>query len=216
MKPDIAANTTIIEELLLSTKREGMDKLIEHMKEHGFFTSPGSTRFHGCYKGGLAVHSIGVYEMLVSFAGLLRLECPADSLIIAPLLHDLCKMGAYIGEEKPYTYNRSQPKGHAVLSITRISRFIKLTDLEDKMIRYHMGVYGLVEFDGQKGEYPLRGGGLANAWHHHPVVKVMYFCDELATLEEKADEEPPCLGCVKINTEECNDGCPHSQKPSGL
>ena len=187
-KPNIQLNTTIVEELLLSTKRDGMEKLLEHMREWGFFTSPASTKFHGCYKGRLVVHSIGVYELLDSFAGLLDLECPADSLIIAPLLHDLCKMGAYQGNEKLYTYNRSNPPGHATLSISRISRFIKLTELEEKMIRYHMGVYGLVEFDGKKGEYPLRGGGLANAWNHHPIVKVMYFCDELATLEEKAEE----------------------------
>lgn len=191
-KPDIQLNTTIVEELLLSTKRDGMEKLLEYMRTGGFFTSPGSTRFHGCYKGGLAVHSIGVYELLDSFAGLLRLECPADSLIIAPILHDLCKMGAYLGDKKPYTFNRANPKGHAVLSIDRISRFIKLTELEEKMIRYHMGVYGLKEFQDKdkkaKGEYTLRHGGMANAWHHHPIVKVMYFCDELATLEEKADE----------------------------
>ena len=187
-KPDIQLNTTIIHELLRSTNRDGMDNLLEYMSTGGFFASPGSTRFHGCYEGGLAVHSIGVYELLDSFAGLLRLECPADSLIIAPILHDLCKMGAYIGDRKPYTWNRANPKGHAVLSIERISRFIKLTELEDKMIRFHMGVYGLKEFDDKKGEYPLRGGGMANAWHHHPIVKAMYFCDELATLEEKADE----------------------------
>ena len=68
------------------------------------------------------------------------------------------------------------------------------------MIRYHMGVYGLNEFDERSGEYPLRGDqsktseqrrgqSLANAWHHYPIVKLMYFCDELATLSEKASEQ---------------------------
>ena len=185
---ELVANQKLIEELLLSTKRDGMDNLLEYMSTGGFFTSPGSTRYHGCYKGGLAVHSLGVYDLLDTFAPSFKLDCPADSLIIAPLLHDLCKMGAYQGNEKPYTYNRINPPGHATLSITRITRFIELTELEDKMIRYHMGVYGLREFDEKKGEYPLRGGGMANAWHHHPIVKVMYFCDELATLDEKANE----------------------------
>jgi 23S rRNA maturation-related 3'-5' exoribonuclease YhaM len=160
MNPDIQQNQTTVVNLLLSTKREGMESLLVYMKEGGFFTSPGSTRYHGCYEGGLVVHSIGVYELLDSFAGLLSLECPADSLIIAPLLHDLCKMGSYTGYEKPYGYNRSHPKGHAKLSIERISRFIKLTELEEKMIQFHMGVYGLVEFQDEdkkhKGEYTLR------------------------------------------------------------
>lgn len=34
-----------IKELLLSTGRKGMDKLIEHMENEGFFTAPCSTRF---------------------------------------------------------------------------------------------------------------------------------------------------------------------------
>ena len=35
-----------IKELLLSTGRKGMDKLIEHMENEGFFTAPCSTRFN--------------------------------------------------------------------------------------------------------------------------------------------------------------------------
>jgi hypothetical protein len=72
--------------------------------------------------------------------------------------------------------------------VARVKQFINISELEEKMILYHMGVYGLHEFEEGKGEYPLRGGGLANAWYHHPAVKVMYFCDELATLGEKARE----------------------------
>ena len=32
------------------------------------------------------------------------------------------------------------------------------------------------------------GKSMANAWYHNPIVKMMYFCDEIATLEEKAKE----------------------------
>lgn len=42
-----------IKELLLSTGRKGMDKLIEHMENEGFFTAPCSTRFHLAEEGGL-------------------------------------------------------------------------------------------------------------------------------------------------------------------
>jgi len=79
------------------------------------------------------------------------------------------------------------------------------------MIRYHMGVYGLNEFykkdDWQTGEYPLRGDhiaceglskeeskaarygkSMANAWYHNPIVKLLYICDELETLQSKAAE----------------------------
>ena len=50
--------------LLKSTNREGMDKVIEFMEKSDFFTAPASTKFHGAYEGGLAEHSFKVYEIL--------------------------------------------------------------------------------------------------------------------------------------------------------
>jgi 23S rRNA maturation-related 3'-5' exoribonuclease YhaM len=175
-------------ELLKKSERDGIDNLINYLEIEGFFTAPASTRFHGCFAGGLAEHSLNLYEMLSGYNQSLKLGIEENSIIIAALLHDVCKIGAYLGNEKPYKWNRGQPSGHATLSIVRISPFIKLTELEEKMILYHMGVYGLVEFDEDKGEYPLRGGSMANAWYHHPIVKVMYFCDEIETLQAKAKE----------------------------
>ena len=205
-------------ELLQSTKRVGIDELIEWLTKEGFFEAPASTRFHGCYEGGLADHSLGVYELMkelcpngiaeVTGSGQKPLPMDSNTIIIATLLHDVCKVGAYIGNEKPYKWNKSQPKGHATLSIERIKKFIELSELEELMIRYHMGVYGLNEFyekgGWQSGEYSLRGDhsedknltkeesqkarygqSMANAWYHNPICKVMYFCDELETLSNK-------------------------------
>ena len=100
-------------------------------------------------------------------------------------------LAAYLGDSKPYTWHREQPRGHAMLSLIWIQEHIKLTELEELMIKFHMGVYGLNEYDQRKGEYSLRDGGMANAWYHHPIVKVMYFCDELETLQAKAREAEP-------------------------
>lgn len=214
-----------IVKLLRSTKRNGIESLIEYLDNKGFFEAPASTRFHGAHPGGLAEHSLRVYELLIHNtinrkldetlgSGQKPLPIDNNTFIIAALLHDICKIGAYVGTESPYKWNRQQPKGHALLSIARIKKHIKLTELEEMMITYHMGVYGLNEFydedDWQTGEYPLRGDhtndegmtkeeskkfrygkSLANAWYHNPIVKVMYFCDELATLEEKAKCEYP-------------------------
>ena len=46
--------------LLKQTNREGMDKLIEFLERTDFFEAPASTRFHGCFKGGLLEHSLKV------------------------------------------------------------------------------------------------------------------------------------------------------------
>ncbi len=201
--------------LLKSTNRKGIDALIKQLEDTGFFECPASTKFHGCFKGGLAEHSLGVYELLLEYNNKFKLdsisafgqeplEIMPENLIIAALLHDVCKVGAYLGNSQPYQWNRQQPKGHALLSIERIKKHIELMELEELMIKYHMGVYGLTEFEEKSGEYPLRGNdslpkeerrgkSLANAWYHNPIVKVMYFCDELETLESKVNDIPTAL-----------------------
>ena len=47
--------------LLRQTNREGMEQLIEFLNKTDFFEAPASTRFHGCFKGGLVEHSMKVY-----------------------------------------------------------------------------------------------------------------------------------------------------------
>ncbi|MBN2312339.1 MAG: HD domain-containing protein [Sedimentisphaerales bacterium] len=223
---DVSTKERIIE-LLRSTNRKGVDGLIAFLEEEGFFASPASTQFHGAYPGGLAEHSLRVFQLLDGYSNeidLVTATLPGqkpipieyDNIVIAGLLHDICKVGAYIGTEAPYTWNKKQPRGHALLSLQRIRRFIKLKDLEAMMIRYHMGVYGLYEFYeegsweyGVNAEYPIRGDhsrddklskeesqkarygqSLRNAWYHNPIVKLMYFCDELATMWDARGRPP--------------------------
>lgn len=204
-----------------------MCELRTYLKWEGFYTSPASTKYHGCYEGGLAQHSYDVYCQLVARVATLRLgevmsfgqkplPIKPENLIVAALLHDVCKIGAYLGDAKPYKWNRAQPKGHALLSIERISQYIELEPIEELMIRYHMGLYGLHEFEG-KGEYPLQGKSqgskedrygksLRNAWYHNPICKVIYFCDELATLSEKAREFQTAQELLKSEPVSCDGG----------
>jgi hypothetical protein len=214
----ILENKETIIKLLTQTKRKGVKSMIDWMGSAGFFDSPASMKFHGDYEGGLAAHSLAVYFMLLDYHekfNLAKIDAPGqnqlpinpENLVIAALLHDVCKAGAYLpnpGGKTPYKGNKAHPKGHATLSLEIIQRHITLEPLEEMMIRYHMGVYGLNEFykpdDWQSGEYPLRGEddkpkeerygkSLANAWYHNPIVKVMCFCDELVTLGEKTGEQ---------------------------
>ena len=52
------------ENLLLSTKREGVEALLEFVRKSDFYTAPASTRFHSCHEGGLLEHSLNVYKCL--------------------------------------------------------------------------------------------------------------------------------------------------------
>ena len=84
-------------ELLKSTKREGIEDLINFIEKTDFFTAPASTRFHGDYEGGLLEHSMKVYEILKHKAknNVMKMEFAEDTLIIIGLLHDICKVNFY-------------------------------------------------------------------------------------------------------------------------
>ena len=171
MQPiDIDANRTKIIELLESTKREGMDKLICKLKSTDFFTAPASINYHLNRPGGLAQHSINVCETLRLLSEKIH-TIPIDSIIIASLLHDVCKIGMYIATNTGYIYNKNQPKGHGALSVKRVSFFIELSPLEEKMIRWHMNKY---EEGFEKSETVLKKA--------FPEVFLIYFADHMSSL----------------------------------
>lgn len=176
-----SGNREIIVTLLESANRDGMDNLIKWNEE--FFTSPASHKYHGAYQGGLAEHSLNVYFKLRELLDQAEVAANAGSIIIAGLLHDLCKVGAYTGTAGAYAYNKDHPEGHATQSVEIIKRFITLTDLEEKMIRYHMGSWRAT---GRNAEYTLEE--LHNAYIEYPAVNIMHIADQMATHIEIAEE----------------------------
>lgn len=162
-----------------SVEREGMKELIQYMNEKGFFEAPASTRWHGVYNGGLVVHSHLIFELLSRKVLEFDLKFPVDSMIICSYGHDLCKAGAYLSDGcGGYIWNNNNGKGHALLSIQRLKRFIELKPEEEEIIRYHMGFYGTREF-GRYGEYSLHE--LTEAYNKLKIAKLFYFCDDMAT-----------------------------------
>ena len=142
-------------------KREGADKLLEFLLSSDFFTAPASTRFHGSYEGGLVEHSINVYECLEDYLSRPRvkevygLQFSEETVAIAALLHDLCKVNCYkkgtrnvkdkngVWQTVPtYDFCDQLPYGHGEKSVYIISGFMKLTREEAFAIRYHMGFSG--------------------------------------------------------------------------
>ncbi len=144
-------------------RREGADKLLAYLDSPAsdFFTAPASARFHGAYAGGLAEHSVNVYECLADYLArdrvraLYGLTVPEESVAIAALLHDLCKINCYKPgfrnvKDDNGTWNRvptfefqdQLPYGHGEKSVYIISGFMRLTREEAFAIRYHMGFSG--------------------------------------------------------------------------
>lgn len=152
-------------ERLLSTKREGMENVIKHLERLGFFTAPASTKFHLNVKGGLMQHSWNVCntammlrEQMIQMKPELAEKLPVESVIIAALLHDVCKSNIYKdailnrkndqgywekvpGYEVDYS---SLPLGHGEKSVIMLLTLgLKMTRDEMLAIRWHMTAWEL-------------------------------------------------------------------------
>ena len=169
-----------IEELLLNTEREGMNKLLTHMDEYGFYNAPCSGSHHLAKEGGLAEHSLNVCEAALKLAGTLNSEVHINSVIICALLHDIGKMGQYNkpnyvpnmlkgratkanpnpepyqSPAKPYITNPELLYiDHEVRALSIISKYIDLTEEEQQAILWHNGLYGNFKYQIQGKETPL-------------------------------------------------------------
>ena len=89
-------------ELLRSTGRQGIEEVINYLEKSGFYTAPASTKHHLSFEGGLMEHSINVYDMVMALRGPIVVmkpemeeKLPEESIIIAALLHDVCKANIY-------------------------------------------------------------------------------------------------------------------------
>lgn len=164
----------------IAEKRPGFDKLIEHMDKHGFFESPCSTKFHNSWRGGLLDHSYKIYLLMSDMTKRLNIIVSDDTLFICSFLHDACKIGAYLTDGGgSYYWNSGQPKGHALLSIERAKLFVQLTEQEEAIIKYHMGIYGTKEFKLDTGEYTI--AEMVEAYNREPLAKLFYFCDDMSS-----------------------------------
>ena len=136
--------------------REGSDSLLDWLEHSDFFVAPASTRYHGCYEGGLLQHSLNVYDCLkigIEAAGL-QGTYSEETIAIVSLMHDLCKVNYYkkgfrnVKDEETgqwykkevYEVDEKFPCGeHADKSIIILQNFIRLEPEEILAIRAHMG-----------------------------------------------------------------------------
>lgn len=152
-------------ELLRSTNREGVEDLLVALEDMGFFTAPASSNHHLNVEGGLVEHSLNtckaalmVWEGMIGLEPGLAKEVERESVIIASLLHDVCKSDIYFRTIKKRktalgTWEDSEgykvsyknfPMGHGEKSvILLLCNGIALTDDEMLAIRWHMGAWGL-------------------------------------------------------------------------
>ena len=180
-------NEKRFDDLLRSTNRNGIEKLIEYLHTTDFYTAPASTRFHSSYEGGLLQHSLNVYDMLslmFKHEPWNKFGIPEETLIITALCHDLCKANYYDVEMRNrkndkgqweqypfYIVNDKNPYGHGEKSAMIAANFIKLTADERYAIRWHMG------FSEPQNNYQYVG----KAMEMYPLVVAIHEADLEAT-----------------------------------
>lgn len=194
-------------ELLYSTGREGMDEVIGQLEELGFFQAPASSKFHLNHEGGLLEHSLNVCkvglmlrEQMLALKPDLEESLNKESVIIAALLHDICKANIYqkcirkrkdrLGQWVDYeTYELDYsdfPLGHGEKSVIVLLRMgLDLSDDEIMAIRWHMSAWDL------PFQSPDLKANFDTAKRLCPLCSLIQAADGLASnlLESKDPEE---------------------------
>lgn len=178
------------ENLLLATNREGMSDLLKFINDSDFYYAPASSRFHGAHQGGLLEHSLQVnkdmmviYDAFRERGKLKDGQINLHSIIIASLLHDICKANFYkqdvrnvktngVWEQVPYyTIDDKLPLGHGEKSVMILQQYIELTTDEIYAIRWHMG-----GFDDTAKSY-AGGLQLSAALDKCPLLVMLHMAD---------------------------------------
>ena len=176
--------------LCKTVKRDGIEELLDWLEKSDFYTCPASTRFHGAYQGGLLKHSLNVYyELRRILSAYPEIKYSEESVVIASLFHDLCKVNFYttekrnrktdMGKWESYDAFKIDEKfcfgGHGSKSVFLVQHFIKLTPEEAVSINCHMGVW-----DGNKD--------VGSAYEQFPFAWALHMADEAATYIRESKE----------------------------
>lgn len=191
---------------LRDTHREGMEKVIDALEKIKFFEAPASVQRHLSQPEGLLRHSLSVCdtalalrETVIAMNPNLEKDLKKESIVIAALLHDICKADIYVSKQKwrkdehdrwesyeGYDTDYSRfPVGHGEKSVIMLLQLgLKLEKPEVLAIRWHMG-----GFDLPFQSYDIKQN-LSMANNKFPLVSLIQAADMLSTflMEPKGDK----------------------------
>lgn len=210
--------------------RQGIDELLKWLEKSDFFEAPASTRYHGCYEGGLVQHCIDVYnalhdELAFIYGDNYMAMYDEESIAIVSLFHDLCKVGRYKAgtrnvkdpvtkqwhEEPTYFYNdETFEMGHGAASVYTVQKFINLEDFEAQAIFWHMGAYDISNY--------MNLNGLNSAFEKNTLAFALHRADMMATYvtDNKYFKEAPLPEANEHEEEEHESRPARQEKPPEL
>ena len=165
--------------------RDGLEDLLSWLQKVDFFEAPASTKYHGAYTGGLCQHSLDVYDYARKLTFLSPVPISDESLVIATLFHDVCKVNLYKVDKRNQKIDgvwREVPVyvieekfhfgGHGSKSVFLVQQFMKLTTEEAAAINCHMGFS-----DGSATTVR----DVSSAYQQFPLAWLTHVADEAAT-----------------------------------
>ena len=199
MNTSLSAKDEFVE-LLRSTGRDGIDDLLAYLDEgrNHFFSAPASVNHHLNHDGGLLEHSLNVChaalklrEMVIAMRPDLENRLKRDSVIIASLLHDICKADIY----RPIRRKRKDAMG----------LWVEVDTYDVDYSNFPMG-------HGEKSAMMALWGGLdidqeellAIRWHMTAWDLPMQSVEAMKSLNTARDQHPLCslvqlADCIAAN-----------------
>ena len=167
--------------LLRSTNRDKIEDLIRHITRMGYFEAPGSLKHHR-FIGGLVSHSLETYHKAMELRenkihnGFSPEQMPEDSVIIAALMHDLCKADILRYNKTLHEVKELRKTDHSARSVRQIAYSgFDMTSAEKDAILMHMGGKRRLP-DKHKREEHFRT---------HPLSDIIYWADKISIEESK-------------------------------
>ena len=174
-------------DLLRSTKRDRIEDLISHIQRMGYFIAPGSLRHHR-FVGGLVSHSLETYHKAMELReeklreGFSPDQIPEESVVIAALMHDLCKADVLrYNHDTHKAYVCKSFHGHSQRSVRQVGYSgFQLTPSEREAILWHMGGEHICPDQQQRKSY----------FRTHPLSDIIHRADGKSIGESKRRHHP--------------------------
>ena len=169
--------------------RDGVDALLDWLESTDFYDAPASSKYHGDYEHGLVMHSYNVWAKLVFLNKVFEAGLDEESMAIAGLFHDLCKVDFYTvstrnvknertGQWEKVPFYKTDEKyrfgGHGSKSVYLVMNFINLKPDEAAAINCHMGPWDRQDY-GKPGE----------VFSENTLAWLLHVADEAATYINK-------------------------------
>ena len=190
-------NRTEIIKLLRSTNRPGIEKVIAWLDtKPSFFEASGARVHHDNVIGGLASHSLKVYEHAradwESRDNSFKSKYPLESIIISALLHDVCKKDVYYidADGIPQWNEENHRKGHGLRSVHLLEELgLSLTPDERMAIWWHMGAGNEMSQPDYPQEYAIA--------MQDPFCQLIHEADHMAAKQSDKETKNSRSNCLK-------------------